>query len=119
MIARTCGVNPAHSRDGYTTYVLNSLCFSRQFSRGRQARAEAQFLKAFPGLKAGAPTVRRKRRVNSIAACRAVPHELCGVIGVNVNVFGGEIAGEEFGAAFAASELDGNFILRLRQIEVG
>ena len=64
---------------GLYCYALN-LCpkffsFLDDFPRGRQARAEAQLLKASPGLKAGAPTVHRKRRVNSIAACRAVPRE--------------------------------------------
>src|SRR5260370_11197309 len=63
----------AHSR----YYVPNSLLFATIFRGSAGARAKARILKKLPpGLKAGAPTVRRKRRINSIAACRAVPHEL-------------------------------------------
>src|SRR5712692_3898220 len=71
----TAGETPAlrHSRGRLYYYVLNSFLFATIF-RGRQARAEAQFLKSFPRPEGRAPTVRRKRRVNSIAACRAVPH---------------------------------------------
>src|SRR6266581_1709087 len=61
-----------HSRG--TAVVLRPKFFAFATIFRQRPGLKAQILIASPGLKAEAPTVRRKRRVNSIAACRAVPH---------------------------------------------